>query len=123
MFAVNINITFFIQVINFFVTYKLLNIFLFKPVIASIQKKKQNDELISAKIKQQEQVLLDLQKEKVGHVVSFQSHVKKDYPFISPYERMPFKYIEINQDVSNLDIAELTKDVSDWIIKKVGHVC
>ena len=119
----NINITFFIQIINFFVTYKLLNVLFFKPIIKSIEKKKQKEESVNLKINNQEQVLLNLQKEKVEHVVSFQSHVKKDYPFISPYERMQFIDIEIEQDVSIADTAELAKDVSDWIVKKVGHVC
>lgn len=115
-----INITFIIQIINFFITYKVLNIFLFKPVIASLEAKRAKQKALEKSITKEEEVLLSLEKTKAADVVAFQGKVKEEYPFISLVQEDSF--LDITKiKTETIDTKNLESEVTQWLIEKVPH--
>ena len=82
-----VNATFFIQITNLFVTYKILKSFFFKPVITFLENKKYKLKKIKNEISEKEKELLSLEREKDKNLLSFQIKTKKKYPFIPQYIR------------------------------------
>jgi len=118
----DINATFLVQIINFFVIYKVLTVFFFKPIIASLEEKKAKKESLEKSIKEKEEVLVSLEKQKKEEIKVFQEHVKTEYPFISPTETD--KPVEMEVKIKKeADTKELKNKVVDLLVSKVPHDC
>ena len=116
----HINITFIIQIINFFITYKVLNIFLFKPVIASLEVKQAKREKLEGSITKEETALAKLERTKAENVVAFQDHVKDEYPYVSLVQED--SYLDIAKiKTEHIDTKELESQVTKWLVEKVPH--
>jgi len=116
----HLNVTFFVQGINFFITYKLLTAFFFGPIIQSIKEKKEKKEKLEAGIKQEETYLVTLEKEKHHNLSSFQAHAQKKYPFSHrTYYEEP---IEIKATEELVETKKLQEQIIDLLIKKVPDV-
>lgn len=116
----HINATFLVQIINFVVTYHILNCFLFKPVIASLKEKREKRDGLEHAIQTEEEKLLALEKEKTEKIVAFQTHVKESYPFIS------LAAIEKPSEITRvipekIDTDQLKKEVTQLLVEKVPH--
>ena len=59
----HINITLFIQIINFVITYKVLDIFFFKPILASLEQKKEQELALNSAVQQKEHDLENLEEQ------------------------------------------------------------
>ena len=117
----NINATFLIQIIHFLIAYKMLNALLFRPAIASLKEKRDKRKQIETAIKQEEETLLSLEKEKTEQIVTFQAHVKKQYPFVTPLPHE--EVIETARTVpEEVDIKQVKQELVDLLVTKVPDV-
>lgn len=114
------NITFFIQIINFFITYWFLNKFMFKPVIKFIKKRKQREKAFINKIKQKEELLLELEKQKKLELYNFQQKVKSKYKLspITP-SNIPTK---IKIFIDTKEIKKMTDLATRILVERVPNV-
>ena len=116
----HINATFLIQIINFIITYYVLNRFLFRPIIASLKRKHDNKTALTTSIEKEETNIIALEKEKYEAVISFQRNMKKKFPYISPI--IEDKPVEVVSDVEvKIDTKALQKEVANFLIEKVPH--
>ncbi len=79
-----INVTFLIQIINFWVAYTILHKILLRPLVQLIDKKNAAKTTMIEGIKQKEHALARLQEEKNKNLEIFRHHVKSQYIFIIP---------------------------------------
>lgn len=116
----HVNVTFLVQGINFFITYKLLTAFFFGPIIKSIKNKKTKQEKLETNINQREKDLLTLEKEKHQNLSSFQSHAQVKYQFShrTHYEEP----IEVKTEEEPVETKKLQEQIIDLLIKKVPDV-
>jgi F0F1-type ATP synthase membrane subunit b/b' len=122
----HINATFLIQIINFVVTYYILNRFLFKPIIASIKRKHEKEIGLKKSIKKEENKIVTLEKEKHEVVLSFQRNMKKKFPYISPI--IQDKPVDVEAEKAfalltqeKIDKKTLQKEVTKFLIERVPH--
>ena len=116
-----INVTLVIQIINFFITYKVLNAFLFRPAIDALETKQKKKDALQNQIDTQEEELITIEKEKVEAIVTFQNHVKKCYPFIQTYTVEKQLEFDITPQPKMIDKEKLEKQITDWLVEKVPH--
>ena len=116
----HINATFLIQIINFLLTYTVLDKLLFKPALASIKEKKVKQKTLEASIQKEEEKLLELEKDKDDKIAAFQVRVQEQYPFISPlhYKKAP-ELAQIEKEI--IDTKVLQKQITEFLVKKVPH--
>jgi F0F1-type ATP synthase membrane subunit b/b' len=117
----HINVTLFIQIGNFLITYYLLDRWLFKPLIASIQKKQKAKNKLLKNIQSEESELLALQKTKLEKLKHFQ---EESHQGISPimHYTPSHKAQEIPiQEINNKTIEELKEEMKKLIIEKIPH--
>lgn len=95
-----INVTFIIQIINFWISYAMLHKFLFKPFVQLINNKEAARETLIKGLRAKEQRLLQLQEDKKKNLETFRTYVKTQYPFKTPApEEIPSEFVFIkNQD-------------------------
>lgn len=74
-----INITFIIQIGNFFATYWFLNKLFFEPFFGIIEKNNAEIDGLLTRIKEQEKMVEELDQQKKDTLVAFQHHVRKKY--------------------------------------------
>lgn len=112
-----INVTLFIQIINFFITYKILSFFLFKPIITSLEEKQAKKDALQNVIKEKTEELVRLEKKKKNAIKQFQEQTKEVYPFIPLSE--PQKPIEIAEEKKGSSPEQTKEAIADWLVKKV----
>jgi hypothetical protein len=114
----HINATFLIQIINFIITYYVLNTFLFKPIIKSLKRKQEKETALKTSIEKEEENILTLEKKKHEKVLSFQRKMKKEFPYIAPVT--PDKPIDIEVDITKATPDKaLQKEVTNLLVKRV----
>lgn len=115
-----INLTYFIQIINFLITYWFLNRFLFKPVILFIKNKKEKESKFNKRTEKKEHNLLDLEKKKHQDLVDFRVRMKKEYGIA------PLKEIKVPSELTfkkdPKEIEELINVAKNILVKEVPHV-
>lgn len=114
-----INATFIVQLINFFITYHVLNFLVFKPIIASLHHKEKEEKKINDSIAHEEEILLSLEKEKSQAMRTFQTQTKEKYPYVSLVEKEKEEEFKIPK--TEIDQTALEKQVTDFLIEKVPH--
>jgi len=87
MMASLVNVTLFVQIANFIITYLFLHRLFFKPFIKLIDKKEAAKRSLLTKLKEKEVLLLRLQKEKAAHLDTFKATIKKNYT-LSPQNQL-----------------------------------
>jgi len=117
----HINATFLVQIINFLISYYVLNRFLFKPVIASIRKKQETETALKASIEKEENDIIALKKEKYESIISFQRKMRKKFPYIS--KTIQDKPIDVAPEIARPKNPKLQKEVTDFLVKRVPDVC
>ena len=115
-----INATFFIQLINFAITYWFLNKFMFKPVLSFLQNKKAKEKSFQEKLCLSEKILLEMEKDKQNSLEEFQENMVEKYEFVSPAKcKVP---PEISYKVDKEETKKLTEKVKDILVERVPHV-
>ena len=113
-----INLTFFLQTINFLSTFWFLNRFLFAPFIASLEKKEKKEKNLSSSVMEEMNLVEKLKKEKKETLIAFQEHVKKTYHVPASVELT----IEANVPFEKLAEKEkLTEEITNVLVKKVSY--
>lgn len=110
---ININLTLPLQIINFLITYWVLNRYLLRPVIVRIlerraQEKKMQDEII---LKKRDVEVFN--NEKTAQLAQFQVDTKKDFPFT------PFRAPHTTAPEPKLASPALTADEEESLKKDV----
>lgn len=116
-----INITFFVQIINFGITYFFLNKILFRSVVYFLQKRELLKQRLIRKIDEKEHELDALYSQKASDMLNFQAYVAKKYrltTFIPQEIPLQVKY---RRDNRTLDL--LVQKGSDLVLKEIGHAC
>ncbi len=116
----NINCTLFIQIINFFITYKVLGTYLFIPTLRAIKSRKDKENKLNAEIAYEESHIEQKNLSIIKHLFDFQTHVKKDYPL--PKETVSMPSFEIGYKRDEKEIKNLSSKVENLLIEKVPHV-
>ncbi|MFA6527008.1 MAG: hypothetical protein WCT20_01140 [Candidatus Babeliales bacterium] len=116
------NITIFVQIINFWITYWILHRFFLKPVVAFIQQKECALAMVQDTIKRKEAAVRALQKDKLDQLIVFKTHIKTDYQMI--------EHVSAQREIPELEqpkpVAEKYVAIAQCkqiIIKKVCDVC
>lgn len=114
-----LNVTFIIQIMNFWVTYFFLKKILFKP-FASMLKHRDKARLQILEILKQKESFLKLKtEEKNNMLLEFQHLLKKRYaPAPFEYPEIP---LEIGYQKNQSDIENFILMSKDILIKKVPH--
>lgn len=117
----HINITLFIQIVNFLITYKILATFLFKPIIASIEGQEAKKESYETTIYEQREELSLLEKKKKQAVRDFQQQIATQYPFHAPsILSKPLEIPYVQKAI--IDEEKMKSEIVDWIVTKVPNV-
>ncbi|MFC1894651.1 ATP synthase F0 subunit B [Candidatus Dependentiae bacterium] len=115
-----VNLTFFVQLINFGISYWFLNKFMFKPVMEYVNRRKDEKNKTLKDINNKEQILLNLEKDKNKKLFDFKVNMKSEYSL------KPFKAPDIPSTIlSKVDKQEsekLIKIVKNMLIQRVPHV-
>ncbi len=115
-----LNITLFIQVLNFLATYAFLHHFFFKPILLRLKEK----ELAAAKAQQtlatQKDVMLKTEKAKKAAVVDFQTKVQRTYTV--PRPQAPQAELDFSYRREENEVEVLVKKATNLIVEKVPHV-
>jgi F0F1-type ATP synthase membrane subunit b/b' len=115
-----INITFFIQIINFTITYFVLKKLIFGPVIKSINQKNKEKELFLNFLKQEEIQLLEAQKQENDQLIDFQERMSQ------LYKKPKTKPIKVDLDITyqrnELEVQQLVAKIKDSLIEEVPRV-
>ena len=117
----HINVTLFIQIGNFLLTYYLLDNWFFKPLIASIQKKQKSKNKLKNNIKSEETELLALQKAKLKKLNNFQEESLQEISPIMHYTPSHKAQEVPIQENDNETIEALKKEMIELIIEKIPH--
>lgn len=114
-----INVTFIIQIINFWISYALLHKFLFKPFVRLINSKEAARETLIKGLKAKEQRLLQLQEDKKKNLEVFRTHIKAEYPFQTlPLEKMPSEFMFTKNQTELEALIDAEKNL---LIQKAPH--
>lgn len=115
-----INITLFLQVINFLISYWFLNKFLFKPVFNFIRQKNLKEKRVVAIIDGKEQLLLGLEELKHENLIDFKKDLIERYRFVWKEEfSVPS---EVKCDIEKSEFKSSIKRMKFLLLKKVPHV-
>lgn len=115
----DINLTLFIQIINFYITYRLLGTFLFKPVIHEIDRRNARLTQITHELKDKEAALLRLQQAKQEQLHQFKNHAEKDFLFREAL--IPTLQPQKHQPIRSEDIKQSTATIRTVLLEKVVH--
>jgi hypothetical protein len=103
-----VNITFIIQIANFWVSYFMLNKLIFSPVMRSLQSKETAQKLLQESLKDREHDLVSLQEEKQKSVNDFKEHLRVRYAPVSAHiKEIPLVAVE-PQDRKELEATVAT---------------
>ena len=117
-----LNVTIFIQITNFWITYWILHRFFLKPVVAFVQQKECALAMVQDKLKHKEVTIQALQKNKHAQLLSFKNHLKNDYQMIELASDE--RHIQaLNQPGAVIDKEDAIKQCKQVITKKVCDAC
>lgn len=115
-----INLTFFIQILNVAVSYWFLKRFMFKPVVEFLKARDEKEERIKNGLQAKEQNLLELERKKQEELELFKLKAKKEASVLPEKEtHIPTQGPCI---VDKEEIEKLTEISKNILVRKVPHV-
>lgn len=111
-----INITFLIQIANFWICYAIFHRFFLKPAVKQIHKKTVLEESLLQGLKEKEGILIHLQQDKKENLEVFRRYIKKQYPTPVPALK-DAPAIELLPQVEG-ESALFAKTTCDLLVKK-----
>ena len=115
-----INLTFFIQLINFGISYWFLNKFMFKPVLEYLKKRKAKENKIAKDIAKKEHILLSLEHKKGQGLIDFKVDMESRYKLES--YKVPDVPHQVPCFVDKKEAEKLVKIAKEMLVKRVPHV-
>lgn len=116
-----INVTFLIQVINFYITYRLLDVILLKPLVSLLQKRDAVKDRLVKEIEEKEQELHSVEYQKEVDLQEFQIRLQQKY--VLPQHVPQEVPLCINYQQNEEAIGLLVKQGSELLLKEVSHAC
>ncbi|MCK4650796.1 hypothetical protein KAT08_01345 [Candidatus Babeliales bacterium] len=116
----HLNLTFFVQIVNFSITYLFLNKIMFRPILLFLKQKKEKEKSLQGKIAKKESDFLMLNKRKDEDLIKFRKNMKEQY-IIAPV-KLPSISSKVIGKVDKMKAKKLIHIVKDVLIKKVMHV-
>ncbi len=114
------NITLFLQVINFLITYVFLHNFFFKPVLARLKAKKEAQQSLTDAVAREQAILASKEKEKTEKIHSFQEKIVHDYQ--APTPTCEIVELDLAYIRNKKEIASLVSKAKNLIVKRLPHV-
>lgn len=123
----NINATFFLQLINFYIFYWMIRIFLFKPSVAVIDREHSDDAMLTDIVNQQKKSIEIKEKEHQRSWYLCREYCKQQSPDLSirtDFVVHDTEAIHLEQELSSQpqDIAPLIEHVYTKLEEKIKHV-
>lgn len=114
-----INITFVIQGVNFWICYCFLKKIFLKPIVTLL--KKQEDEYLAllAGLKQGEQLLNNKETLKENSLTSFKNHIKQNYPTFPTNVTQTIPPVNYQQSSNAALIYK--KEIKNLLVEKIHH--
>ena len=114
-----INITLFIQIVNFAFTYLFLRVLILKPAVLVLQRRDFVHSRLRKGIKQKEEYLKKLVVKKSEQLSKFQSYLKEEYTIPSlEVKEVPLRLSYQREEAA---IRELVDQGKNLIIEKAFH--
>jgi len=115
-----INVTFLIQIANFWITYLFLHKLLFKPLVRTIAQKEAGKAMLLDGLKEKEGALVRLQEDKKQGLDEFKLYIRNKYEVkASELQTVP-QEISYNIDYAALD--DVIGQAQELLIKKARNV-
>jgi F0F1-type ATP synthase membrane subunit b/b' len=114
-----INATFLIQIVNFWISYAMLHKLLFKPFVQLIEKKQAAQTKMLNVIKSKEQTIVHLQDDKKKNLEEFRVHLKETYHFTQPQLQDVPATCAIEKEQEGID--SITAQMKQLLIQKAPH--
>jgi len=122
----NINMTLIIQAVHFCIVYWMVRYFLFKPVIAIIERKNATQDALNAIINQQKKSLEIQEKERHGNWASCREYFSLHQPQLLHQEQPFLDEIEYETPMPSSSAAEpiatIATQLSSALEEKIKHV-
>ena len=115
-----INITLFLQVIHFYITYRILNRFIFGQTIKSLEQKSKEEHELVEKLESQRTALIKQEQVKRNSLLEFQKKVREKYTI--PTKETPKCAYNIKYKRNASEIENLTKKIKNIIVKEIPRV-
>lgn len=115
-----INLTIFVQMINFLISYWFLNKYLFKPALESIKRKNLEKNNLILEIENEEKNLLIKEKSKNEQLIQFQEKVLEKYQVKTDETTLGDIPIELAIDGNKTE--NLVKKATNVIVEKAFNV-
>ncbi|HBS48063.1 TPA: hypothetical protein DEO28_02370 [Candidatus Dependentiae bacterium] len=117
---IEFNFTIFIQIINFIITYQLLNKFVFRPVLNFLEQKKNKEKVLTVSLQTEEKVIDEMQQQKELKLFNFQQkmHTKTVELIKEPVKISTFVTYQRNQK----EVEDSIKQFKNVLIKEVSRV-
>jgi F0F1-type ATP synthase membrane subunit b/b' len=115
-----INLTFFIQILNVFVSYWFLKRFMFKPVVDFLKARDEKEKKTKNILNTKEQNLLELERKKQEELEHFQLLAKRESAVIE--EKEIIIPVQSSCFVDKQEIERLTEISKNILVRKVPHV-
>ena len=116
-----INMTLFLQVLNFWVTYWFLNKFMFKTVLLVLDQKKQKEDLIKKKISQKEKLLLQMERSSKKELDDFKTSMSVKYEVEMPVLECAVNEIS-DEKINKNESEKIIQAATELLVERVPHV-
>jgi hypothetical protein len=115
-----INLTLLIQIIHFILTWKMLKIFILKPVYDQLEKRAKKEKEYLDALALREKFIAQQKELQKKELLEFQAHTSLDYPL----PEKPSIDFEFNTSYTRDDkeIQTLTEKIKNLIVQKVPRV-
>lgn len=120
----NINATFIIQAIHFFIAYLLLRFLLFKPAVKIIQKKEYDKGVIRKSIVNMHELIKDKENERKKHWLQCREFYLNKDPKVVKKELFIFDTLGVGSRYMNSseeNVEDLVLRATNELVKKVGN--
>lgn len=114
-----LNITFVVQILNFWLTYSFLKRLFFRPLVTHIFRKEKARQTLVEGLKEKERLLIHIQEQKKKDLEEFRDRLKTQYqPVTAQFYDIPSELVQ-SPDQQNLEsLVDTTREI---LIKEAEH--
>lgn len=120
---IDFNLTVLAQAIHFLFAWWVLSKFLFRPVVAEVQKEQALQKRIQTILKKEEQLLQDIRQEQEREWDRYQRQFKKNVPALRSHLVMSGTSLKLKPlaDISEQEEKKAISTVVDLVVQRIGH--
>ena len=120
---IDLNITIVVQAVHFLFAWWALSKFLFRPVVAAVQKEQAFQKRLHTVLKKEEQLLHDIKKEQEREWARYQRQFKKSVPALQSHlvvSGVALKRTPLAQ-ISKQEEKKAISAVVELVVQRIGH--